>query len=93
MWLEKLAKLESYYETGDPDEHVEQADTWITIRLWVPSNEPFKREIIDCTIPKWLEKLPKLESYDEIGDSDEHVEHVDTNLDYHQAKWKLFILT
>lgn len=80
--IRKTAQTWILDETGDLDEHIKNVDTWIIIRPWVPSNKPFKRKIIDCTIPKWLENLPKLEFYDKIGDSDEHVEHMDTDLDY-----------
>ncbi|MCI47080.1 hypothetical protein A2U01_0068321, partial [Trifolium medium] len=48
-------------------------------------------------IPRALEKPPKLEIYDGSTDPDEHVEHIDTVLDYYQArgpiKCKLFVLT
>ncbi|MCI44081.1 hypothetical protein A2U01_0065320, partial [Trifolium medium] len=44
-----------------------------------------------------LEKPPKLETYDGTIDPDEHVEHIDTVLDYYQApgpiKCKLSVLT
>ncbi|MCI46252.1 hypothetical protein A2U01_0067492, partial [Trifolium medium] len=47
--------------------------------------------------PRALEKSPKLETYDGSTDPDEHVEHIDTILDYFQArrpiKCKLFVLT
>jgi hypothetical protein len=50
-----------------------------------------------CRIPMALEKPPKLETYDGIADPDEHFEHIDTVLDYHQVcgpvKCKLFLLT
>lgn len=53
--------------------------------------------IIDCRIPKSLEKMPKLGSYDGYGDPNEHVEHMDTIINYHQArkvmKFKLFVMT
>lgn len=59
--------------------------------------EPFTCRITDHSIPKSLEKLLKLESYDRRDDLDKHLEHIDIVLDYHQekslAKCKLFILT
>ncbi|MCH83723.1 hypothetical protein A2U01_0004549 [Trifolium medium] len=48
-------------------------------------------------LDRCIEKTPKLETYNETEDSDEHVEHIDTILDYHQArgyvKCNLFVLT
>ncbi|MCH83117.1 hypothetical protein A2U01_0003932 [Trifolium medium] len=62
-----------------------------------PSKGLFSTRITDCGIPKSLEKPPKLETYNGTGDPDEHVEHIDTILDYHGArggvKCKLFVLT
>jgi len=57
---------------------------------------PFTRKIAQYPIPRVLAKLPKLETYDVTTDHDEHVEHIDTVLDYHQArgvvKCKQFVL-
>ncbi|MCH95186.1 hypothetical protein A2U01_0016161, partial [Trifolium medium] len=58
---------------------------------------PFIRQIIESFIPRTLEKLPKLESYDKTVDRDEHVECIDIVLDYQSSrgtvKYKLFVLT
>ncbi|MCH81530.1 hypothetical protein A2U01_0002319 [Trifolium medium] len=58
---------------------------------------PFTMRILESRIPRPLEKPPKLEIYDGTTDPDEHLEHIDTILDYYQAqgpvKWKLFVLT
>jgi len=58
---------------------------------------PFTRKIVEYLIPRVFAKPPKLETYDGTTDPDEHVEHIDTVLEYHQArgeaKCKLFILT
>ncbi|MCI17543.1 hypothetical protein A2U01_0038691, partial [Trifolium medium] len=47
-------------------------------------------------IPRFIEKPPKLKTYDETADHDEHVKHINTVLDYHEAwvavKCKLFVL-
>lgn len=49
---------------------------------------------IDCHIPISLEKLPKLDTYDGIGNLNEHVNYLGNILDYHQhrsaVKWRLF---
>ncbi|MCI02730.1 hypothetical protein A2U01_0023764 [Trifolium medium] len=61
------------------------------------SKDPFSTKITDCRIPKSLEKPPKLQTYDGTGDPDEHVEHIDTILDYHGGRGgvrcKLFVQT
>jgi hypothetical protein len=55
------------------------------------------RRINDRVILTALEKLLKLDFYNETGDLDEQMEHVDIVLYYHQAssvvKCQLFILT
>lgn len=60
-------------------------------------NCPFTRKIVEYHIPRAFEKLPNLKTYDDTLDSDEHMEHIDTVLDYHETrgamKCKLFILT
>jgi len=58
---------------------------------------PFTRKIKKYPIPHVFAKPPKLENYDGTTDPDEHVEHIDSVFDYHQArgavKFKLFVLT
>lgn len=53
--------------------------------------------ILDNKIPRSLENLPKMKSYDRAGDLDEHVEHVDNMIDYYHVegavRCKLFALT
>ncbi|MCH81098.1 hypothetical protein A2U01_0001877 [Trifolium medium] len=60
-----------------------------------PGKTLFTVRILDSRIPRALEKPPKLETYDGSADPDEHVEHIDTVLDYYQAlgpiKCKLLI--
>lgn len=55
------------------------------------------RRITDYVILKSLEKSLKLEFYEETGDLDEHMEHVDIVLYYHPArgiiKCQLFVFT
>jgi hypothetical protein len=55
---------------------------------------PFTMPILSCCCSQALEKPPKLETYDGTTNPDEHI---DTVLDYHQArgsvKCKLFVLT
>ncbi|KAK2373296.1 hypothetical protein QL285_074337 [Trifolium repens] len=57
----------------------------------------FTLRILDCRIPRALEKPPKLKTYGGTADPGEHVEHIDIILDYHQArgfvKCKVFVLT
>ncbi|MCI75872.1 hypothetical protein A2U01_0097141, partial [Trifolium medium] len=48
-----------------------------------PGKTPFTTRIMESRIPKALEKPPKLETYDGSTDPDEHVEHIDTVLDYY----------
>ncbi|MCI61235.1 hypothetical protein A2U01_0082492, partial [Trifolium medium] len=50
-----------------------------------PRKTPFTVRILDSRIPRGLEKPPKLETYDGSTVPDEHVEHIDTVLDYYQA--------
>lgn len=33
-----------------------------------------------------LEKLPKMDNYDRNGNLDEHIEHMDTMINYHNAR-------
>ncbi|MCI35088.1 hypothetical protein A2U01_0056309, partial [Trifolium medium] len=47
-----------------------------------PGPTPFAIRILGARIPKTLEKPPKLETYDGTADPDEHLEHIDTVLDY-----------
>ncbi|PNY02369.1 hypothetical protein L195_g025676 [Trifolium pratense] len=42
--------------------------------LTVIETDPFTLRILESRIPRTLEKLPKMESYDGIADSDEHLE-------------------
>lgn len=57
----------------------------------------FTREIEGYPIPRIFAKLSKMETYDGTTNANEHVEHLDIVLDYHQAwgavKCKLFALT
>lgn len=50
------------------------------------------RHILDSWIPKSLEKPPKLDSYDEIDDPDEHVENVDIVLPSPQKRSEVQII-
>lgn len=53
--------------------------------------------ILDIRIPKSLVKPIKVQIYNETGDPNEHVEHVEDRLEYYHAKKdekaKLFALT
>lgn len=53
--------------------------------------------ILECRVPKSLEKPLKLQNYDGTRDLDEHVKHVDDHLAYYHVdkvvKCKLFALT
>jgi len=57
---------------------------------------PFTRRGVEYSIPCAFVKSPMLETYDGTANPDEHVEHLDTVLDYHCArgvvKYKLFVL-
>lgn len=46
----------------------------------------FTEHVIDCRNPNYFDKPQKLETYKGTGDPDEHGDHVDTVLYYHQAK-------
>ncbi|MCI30264.1 hypothetical protein A2U01_0051473, partial [Trifolium medium] len=48
-----------------------------------PGRTPFTLRILESRIPRTLEKPPKLETYDGTTDPDEHLEHIDTVLDYY----------
>lgn len=58
---------------------------------------PLYARTLDSRIPKSLDKPLKLWSYKGTGYPDEHVEHLDDQLDYYHtdrdSKWKLFVLT
>ena len=47
---------------------------------------PFTRRVAKYSIPRAFAKPPKLETYDDTTDPDEHVQHLDTILDYHHAR-------
>lgn len=53
--------------------------------------------MLDSQMLKSLKKYPKLDSYNETGDLNENIEHMDNILDYHHTwgaeKYKLFILS
>ncbi|CAI8590956.1 unnamed protein product [Vicia faba] len=59
--------------------------------------KPRATNLLNNEIPRSLEKPQKIQSYDETGDLDEHIEHMDNQLDYYHAhraiKCKLFALT
>ncbi|MCI13961.1 hypothetical protein A2U01_0035085, partial [Trifolium medium] len=52
-----------------------------------PGRTPFTLRILETRIPMTLEKSPKLETYDGTTDPDEHLEHIDTVLDYVSGTW------
>ncbi|GAU43618.1 hypothetical protein TSUD_185110 [Trifolium subterraneum] len=58
---------------------------------------PLSRRIMDITLPRGLEKPPTLDKYDGTTDPDEHVQSVETALDYRNLrgsiKCKLFPLS
>ncbi|GAU46749.1 hypothetical protein TSUD_402740 [Trifolium subterraneum] len=59
--------------------------------------EPLSRRIMDIPLPRGLEKPPTLDKYDGTTDPDEHVQSVETALDYRNLrgsiKCKLFPLS
>jgi len=63
----------------------------------IPYKGSFTRRITEYPIPRAFAKPPKLETYGDTTDPDEHMEHLVTILDYHRArgavKCKLFVLT
>jgi hypothetical protein len=62
-----------------------------------PGRTPFTLRILRSEISRALEKSPKLETYNGTTDLDGHLDHLDTVLDYYQArgatKCRLFVLT
>ncbi|GAU48850.1 hypothetical protein TSUD_188350 [Trifolium subterraneum] len=58
---------------------------------------PLSRKIMDITLPRGLEKPPTLDKYDGTTDPDEHIQSVETALDYRNLresiKCKLFPLS
>lgn len=58
---------------------------------------PFTTKILEYPIPRFFANPPNSKTYDGTTNPDEHMEHIDTVLDYHQAqgavKCKLFVLT
>lgn len=53
------------------------------MQVFKKKRNPFLKHIFDSKIQKSLEKPPKLDNYDGLGNLDENIEHVDTILDYY----------